>query len=68
MPILHPDLAVTGPALLDQGPLAVDGRADRVVERVECGEDLVAVGVHHGAPWRVIASRRWRRTPFRIVA
>ena len=45
----HPDVVTAGPGLLDQAPLGLDGGGDRVVERREGDEHLVAVRVDHVA-------------------
>src|SRR6476659_9035332 len=44
-PHANADVALAGPLLLDERVLALDGSHDRVVERLEGGEDLVAVRV-----------------------
>ena len=44
-PHAHPDVAVAGPRLLDQGVLTLDGGRDGLVERGERSEDLVAMRV-----------------------
>ncbi len=45
----HPDVVIARPGLLDQAPLGLDGGGDRVVERRERDEHLVAVRVDHVA-------------------
>ncbi len=55
-----PDVALAGPRLFDECPLALDGCADCVVERVECREDLIAVRVDDRAP---VARHRLAENP-----
>ena len=45
----HPNVAATGPRVVDQRSLRVDRRGDRGIESLERGEHLVAVRVDHAA-------------------